>query len=259
MDAILLAAGYGTRLYPLTKDTPKALLPLGPKDVVLDGIMEELVKVPDLRRVVMVTNHRFAEPFQGWVAKRRGSRIQTEVIDDGTSTNETRLGAIRDLMLGLERLRPAQDVLVLGTDNLFSWSLVDLVRAATSRGPAATMAVREVPTLEEASRMGVVKVDANQRILECLEKPKQPPSRLISLCVYYFPAAMHRRFEEFVRGGGNPDAPGFFMEWLVKTEPVYSYPTSGEWLDIGSPETYRQAVEWWSARGSARAQARRAS
>jgi glucose-1-phosphate thymidylyltransferase len=251
-NAVLLAAGYGTRLYPLTNDTPKALLTLDGRTTLMDAIADDLVHVPDLDRVVMVSNHRFAGQFQQWAARRGQSRARFEVIDDGTETNETRLGAIRDLLLGLDRLASSEDVLVMGTDNLFSWPVADFVRAAQGHRPSATVAVHEVATLDEASRMGVIRTDARGRIVELLEKPKQPPTRLVSLAVYYFPAAMHRRFREFLDGGGNPDAPGFFLEWLVKVEPVSTFVSRGQWLDIGSHESYEQAKAWWAGRRTGR-------
>jgi glucose-1-phosphate thymidylyltransferase len=246
MNVVLLAGGYGTRLYPLTKDRPKALLPLG-QGTIMDALAEDLAQVPGAARVALVTNSRFAGLFRDWAAAQPHKGLRIEVIDDGTTTNENRLGAIRDLLLGLERLPAGEDALVLGTDNLFGWPLRDFVAAAQRHRPSATIAVHEVATLEEASRMGVIRADPAGRILECLEKPKQPPSRLVSLAVYCFPAAMHGRFREFLDGGGNPDAPGFFLEWLVKAEPVSTFKGAGEWLDIGSPESYQQAIAWWSS------------
>ena len=247
MNAILLAAGYGTRLYPLTKHHPKALLPLGPQKVVLDVILENLRSVASLRDVVLVSNHLFIDQFREWNATRHR---HVKLVDDGTSTPETRLGAINDLVLGLSQMDRADDVLVVGTDNVFTWLLQDLVSFAAKKRPAAVVAVREVPTNEEASQLGVVELDANARILRFLEKPADPPARTIALCVYVFPLAMQRRLTDFVTQEGNADAPGFFIEWLVKTEPVYGYLTSGEWLDIGTHTSYDQAVQRWAAPGS---------
>ena len=242
VSAILLAAGYGTRLYPVTKDCPKALLPLGP-GVVLDWILAGVQGVPGLSRVVLVTNHRFVQQFDAWSQQRH---VPLDVVDDGTSTPESRLGAIRDLLLGLTRVEPHDDVLVLGTDNLFAWSLADFVAFAAAKRPAMTVALRTVRSPQDASRCAVVELDPQGRLLRCIEKPASPFSLTVGLCVYYIPASCRGRLEEFVTCGGDVDAPGYFAEWLVKQEAVYGFMTAGEWFDIGSHETYQHAVQWWS-------------
>jgi len=241
LSAVLLAAGYGTRLYPLTTDRPKALLPLG-HAVLLDPVMDNLRAVPGLTSLVLVTNHRFAEQFRRWQAQRG---LTLEVVDDGTAAPEVRLGAIQDLLLGLARVPVAHDVLVLGTDNLFTWPLTEFVRAAEARRPAATTALRRAPSREEARRYAVVELDPDGRVRRCAEKPAEPFSLLIGLCVYYLPAQIRHRVQDFLDQGGKGDAPGYFLEWLAAREPVYGVPTAGEWFDIGTPETYRQAVEQW--------------
>ena len=241
ISAILLAAGYGTRLYPLTKNRPKALLPLG-RGVVLDRILSGVQSVPGLSRVILVTNHRFVRQFAAWSQQRRAP---LEVVDDGTATPETRLGAIRDLLLGLTRVEQHDDALVLGTDNLFTWSLVDFVAFAKTKRPAVTIALRTVRSRQEASRCAVVELNGDGRLVHCVEKPAQPASLTVSLCVYYIPASSRGRLEEFVKRGGNADAPGYFVEWLVKQEAVYGFMTEGMWFDIGSQETYRRAVQQW--------------
>ncbi len=245
VSVVLLAAGYGTRLYPLTKNRSKALLPLVGEKVILDAIVDQVKAVPGLSKVTLVTNHVFADHFREW---QRRAGVPIDIIDDGTSTPETRLGAIRDLLLCVERLKPPTDVLVLGTDNLFTWSLADFVQSAQAKRPASTMAVREVPTIQEAKKLGIVELGPDQRIVRFVEKPAEPPSRLAALCIYYFPRTMHQRFREFLDGGGNPDAPGFFMEWLVRNDRLFGYVADGEWLDIGSQETYQEAIDRWSAR-----------
>lgn len=250
VSTVLLAAGYGTRLYPLTNDRPKALLPLG-RRVIVDPILDGLEAIPDRGKVVMVTNKRFFPQVDAWA---RAQRLPIELVNDGTETNETRLGAINDLRLALDTIDPADDALVIGTDNLFTWSLPEFVRAARAKRPAASVAVREVATDDEARRCGVAELAADGRIVRCVEKPQQPPSRTILLAVYFFPAPVRRRVQEFLDSGGNGDAPGFFIEWLARSgqEPVYGYPTGGDWFDIGTPETYRQAEQQWLSQPAAR-------
>jgi len=243
VSVILLAAGYGTRLYPLTKDRPKALLDLGDR-VILDPMIEGLRAIRRVSRIVLVTNHYFVKAFEAW---RQQRRLDLEIVDDGTSTPETRCGAIRDLLLGLARVDACDDVLVLGTDNLFGWSVSDFVASAKTHAPAPSIAVGTVASEDEAKQYGVVKLDGNGRITQFVEKPAQPPSLTIALCVYYFPASTRGRIHEFVQRGGNVDAPGFFIEWLVKQDATYGVVMQGAWFDIGTPESYHQAVSQWGA------------
>ena len=244
VSVILLAAGYGTRLYPLTKNRPKALLELGDR-LLLDEVIEQVRAVRGPSKVMLVSNHRFADQFQQWQQK---SGKGVTVIDDGTDTPETRLGAIGDLQLGRKDIPPTDDLLVLGTDNLFTWSLAEFAADAASKRPSPSIALQTVATDKEASLYGVVELNNAGRVTRMVEKPKQPPSRLVSVCVYYFPAAMRGRFDEFLKSGGNPDAPGYFIEWLTRQESVYGHALRGDWFDIGSLEAYQQAVEFWTAR-----------
>ncbi len=241
VSAVLLAAGYGTRLYPLTKARPKALLPLG-QEVVLDVIFQALAEVPRLSQTVLVTNHRFAPHFEQW-RRRRADRC--DLVDDGTSSPETRLGAIQDLLLGWERIPSTEDVVVVGTDNLFTGSLGKLVRAAQAKRPSVTIAVHEVDNIQEARRFGVVQMDGEGRVIRCLEKPARPPCLTVGLCLYYFPPPCRAQLQTYLAEGGRGDAPGHFIEWLASREPVYAITIDGTWFDIGSQDVYDHAVRYW--------------
>jgi glucose-1-phosphate thymidylyltransferase len=241
VTAVLLAAGYATRLYPLTKDRPKALLPLGDQ-VILDEVVAAVRRVPDVRDCILVTNHRFAEQFQQWQLARQAP---VTIIDDGTTTAENRLGAIRDLELARRSTGRQDDLLVLGTDNLFRWSLADFVAAARRHQPAPTVALWEAPSKDAATQFGVAVRDASSRITGFVEKSPQPPSREVALCVYHFPAAMCGKMQQFLDEGGNADAPGYFIEWLVRGGEVYGVLMRGAWYDIGTLETYHTVVKEW--------------
>ena len=241
LSVVLLAAGYGTRLYPLTKDRPKALLPLG-RDTILDIIVQAVEAVPNVSRTILVTNHPFAHPFRRWRARRSSS---VEILDDRTATPETRLGAIRDLQLAWERRAAGDDVLVVGTDNLLTASLAEIVRLARARRTAATVAVRTVKTLQDARQFGVAETNSDGRIVRWWEKPRRPPCRTIGLCLYYFPNPIRRQIQVYLAQGGSGDAPGQFLEWLVARHPVYAVMTRGAWFDIGSQEAYDQAIQYW--------------
>jgi glucose-1-phosphate thymidylyltransferase len=243
VSAVLLAAGYATRLYPLTKDQPKALLPLG-RGVILDEVVRTLGEVPGLRRRILVTNSRFAERFREW-QRARGAAVT--VVDDGTSTAETRLGAIRDLALARQATEPGDDLLVVGTDNLFRWSLADFVAAARRVSPQPSIALWNAASASEATQFGVVTRDEAGRITAFVEKSKTPPSAEVALCVYYFPAAMCGKIQQFLASGSNADAPGYFIEWLVRHGAVYGVMMPGAWHDIGTLESYEAVKREWNA------------
>jgi glucose-1-phosphate thymidylyltransferase len=242
LTVVLLAAGYATRLYPLTTDRPKALLPLQGSQVILDGVIQTLPEVPGVRTTVLVTNARFADQFHAWQQARKAPIV---IMDDGTTTVETRLGAIRDLELARAQGQPGDDLLVLGTDNLFAWSLADFVSRAQRHAPHATVGLWPASSKASATQFGVVTREASGRITAFVEKSPQPPSREVALCVYYFPAAMHGKISAFLAGGGNPDAPGYFIKWLVEQDAVYGEMMPGAWYDIGALDSYQTVQREW--------------
>ena len=242
ITAILLAGGYATRLYPLTKDTPKALLPLG-KGVILDAVVNSLESVSGITQRCLVTNHRFAEQFRAW---QRIRRQDIQIVDDGTQTVEARLGSIRDLELARTQGGGRGDVLVVGTDNLFTWLLGEFVVFAQRHRPHPSLALWEAPSSEAARQFGVVTRDGTSRITSFVEKSPQPPSREVALCVYYFPEPMCAQIQEFLDSGGNADAPGYFIQWLVRRGTVYGAMMQGAWYDIGTLEAYQTVVNAWS-------------
>lgn len=243
ITAILLAAGYATRLYPLTADRPKALLPLG-EGVILDDIYAQVaVCAPLATKVILITNSRFAKPFRQWARDRRADVV---VIDDGTKTAQTRCGAIRDLALAMARGRAEGDLLVLGTDNLFRWDLGEFIIAAQRRRPHASVAFWKAPSRQAAVQFGVGILDADRRITGFVEKSPTPPSELVATCIYYFPEAMQSRIQEFLKEGRNADAPGYFITWLVERTAVYGVVMPGPWYDIGTIPAYEEVRNVWS-------------
>ncbi|MBI4340693.1 MAG: NTP transferase domain-containing protein [Candidatus Omnitrophica bacterium] len=241
ITVILLAAGYATRLYPLTKETPKALLPLG-RGVILDEVLRSVLEVPDVSQRILVTNHRFAEPFRQW---QRDRQADVRVLDDGTSTAETRLGAIRDLELARNEAGPSDDLLVVGTDNLFRWPLAEFVAQAQRHRPAPSVALWQASSPSAATQFGVVVRDASSRVIQFAEKSAQPPSAEVALCVYYFPAMMCGKIREYIDAGENTDAPGYFLAWLAHHVAVYGLMMPGVWHDIGTKEEYDTVVKTW--------------
>ena len=241
VTVILLSAGYATRLYPLTQDTPKALLPLG-RGVILDAVMRSVDSVPDVAKRILVTNHRFAGAFRAWQAQRAAA---VQIVDDGTSTVETRLGAIKDLELARTAGGAVGDLLVLGTDNLFGWPLAEFVTSAQQHRPDPSIGLWELPAGGDPSQFGMVTRDHADRITAFVEKSPTPPSNLVALCLYYFPESMLGEMSRFIAAGGHPDAPGYFVEWLVRERPVYGVLLRGLWYDIGTFEAYQTVVKAW--------------
>ena len=248
ITAVFLAAGYATRLYPLTKDRPKTLLPLG-QGVILDEVFRAVQGVPGVTQRVLVTNHVFAGQFRAW---QRSRRANVRILDDGTSTVETRLGAIRDLDLAWRHSEGRGDLLVIGTDNLFTWPLATFVARARRYSPEPSLALWKAPSKAAVTQFGVVTRDRASRLTGFAEKSSKPPSTEVALCVYYFPSAMCGKIQEFLEFGGNADAPGYFIQWLARTGTVYGVPMRGMWYDIGTFESYQTVVTAWQRRAPAR-------
>lgn len=232
MKAIILAAGYATRLRPLTEQLPKPLLPLAGRPM-LDYLCDKLDAVGEIDAVHVVTNGRFAQHFTEWAAGRDG-RASIRVHDDGTTTNETRLGAIGDIRFVLEEAGiRGHDLLVVAGDNLFDYDLTELVAFWRTQGEASALSVHDVGDLELASQYAVVELDGDDRIISFVEKPELPQSTLAATATYVFGAAHAALVDEYVAAGNPPDPIGLFPAWLYRQVPVYGYRFAGEWLDIG--------------------------
>ena len=226
MKALVLAAGYATRLSPLTDSFPKMLLPLAERPM-LDYLVDRLREVGEIEEIHLVTNARFATAFADWAPD------DVTVHDDGTTSNEDRLGAIGDIAFALERGGlEGEDLLVVAGDNLIGYSLADYVDFWRAKGGSA-IAVHQVEDRGLLSQYGVVELDEDDRVVGLEEKPAEPRSDLAATASYLYSgrhlALLPRYFEE----GNPPDAPGNFMVWLHTREPVYGYRVSGEWHDIG--------------------------
>jgi glucose-1-phosphate thymidylyltransferase len=225
MRAIILAAGYATRLRPLTNSIPKQLLPVGGRPM-LDWILDK-VRELDPDGIHLVTNARFAPDLAEWAEGK-----DVSVHDDGTSSNEDRLGAIGDIRFVQVQAELDDDLLVVAGDNLFDFSLADYVDWWREREGSA-VAVYDVGDLELAKQYGVVAVDGDDRIVGFVEKPADPPSTLAATATYLYPRDHARLIQAYLEEGNPPDQPGNFIAWLHPREPVYAYRFAGEWYDIG--------------------------
>jgi glucose-1-phosphate thymidylyltransferase len=229
MKALILAAGYATRLRPLTDSIPKQLLPVGGRPMV-DWILDRIAETT-ADEVHLVTNARFAPDFERW-AKGKDIRVH----DDGTTSNEDRLGAIGDIhFAGLD-----DDLLVVAGDNLFDYSLGDYEAWWRARGGSA-IAVLDVGDRELAKKYGIVEVDENDRVIGFVEKPEDPPTTLCATATYFYERDHARLVELYLEEGNPPDQPGNFVAWLYNRAPVYAYRFPGEWHDIGDRDQLLEA------------------
>ena len=241
MIALVLAAGYGTRMYPLTEQTPKTLLPVGSGSI-LGLLLQKLAPSGvGVTRIVLVSNHRFAEPFQRWFSNTR-TPAPWVVLDDGSTSDADRLGSVGDLAFAVRQEKIDDDLLVLGSDNLFEAKLTDFMEFAREKGDI-TLGAYELPDLALASRYGVLSVDSSGRITAFTEKPVRPASRLISTAVYFFPRRTLPRVLEYVSSSQSADTLGPFISWLIAREPVHAYRLPGRWFDIGDIASYKHAQE----------------
>lgn len=241
MNALILAAGYATRLYPLTLNKAKPLLEVGGKPII-EWLLDNLMDVPGLDTVYIVTNAKFAGDFQNWANAYRGQHpeIKIKIINDGSKSDDDKLGAIGDINLVLMRENlTGEDLLVIAGDNLFQQSLREFVNAA--KHSAATVAVHNVGNLEAMKKYGTVAVDKNGVITNFEEKPEKPKSTLAAVALYYYSREVLPLFTTYLAAGNNPDQPGLFLQWLYTRKPVNTFEIKERWLDIGSKETLEDA------------------
>jgi glucose-1-phosphate thymidylyltransferase len=226
VKAVVLAGGYATRLRPLTDDVPKPLLPVGGRPI-LDWILAKIQEVAEVDETHVVTNSRFASDFLEWAP------AGVIVHDDGTSTNEDRLGAIGDLKYVIDRAGIDDDLLVVAGDNLFDFSLADYVRFWRAHENSAAVALYDCGDLRLATGYGIVEVDADDRLTFFVEKPEDPPSTLAAIATYLYARPQLPLINDYLADGNAPDQAGSLVAWLYPRQPVYGYRFAGEWFDIG--------------------------
>jgi glucose-1-phosphate thymidylyltransferase len=235
LKAVILAGGYATRLYPLTRDRPKHLLEVDGRPL-LELLLERL-PLGELDAVYVVTNAKFADRFREWAESYPADII---VLDDGTTSEEDRLGAIGDLQLVIESEGLDEDLIVAAGDNIFTERLDDFARFGRERD-AAAIAVYDVGDLEAMKQLSSIGVDADSRLVTFEEKPEQPESTLAGIALYFYPRAILPLVGEYLAEGNNPDQPGRLIGWLYERTPVYAWRVPGRWFDIGTPETLAEA------------------
>ena len=240
MKAVVLAGGYATRLWPITKHRPKMFLPIGDRTVV-DHVFAELEADDRISEVYVSTNERFADEFRAHLAE---SAFEKPVLSvEETSEEDEKFGVIGALAQLIDREGIDDDLLIVAGDNLISFDLGEFISFFEERG-TPTLAAYDVGSLKRAQSYGIVELDG-ERIVDFQEKPDKPKSTLVSIACYAYPAETLGQIKAYLSSGNNPDEPGWFVQWLQEREAVHAYTFDEAWFDIGTPESYLDAVSWY--------------
>lgn len=237
MKAIILAAGYATRLYPLTKDRPKALLPIADKPI-LNYIVSEIETIEEIDELIVVSNTKFYGNFVDW-KNTFDTRLKITVLDDKTTDDTNKLGAVGDIGFAIDTLGLDEDLLIMAGDNIFTFRLKDYYNAF-KENDADMILVKEINEVEELRRMANVIADENGKVIAMEEKPAEPKSNLAAFAAYIYKQETVPLIKKYLAEGNNPDAPGFFPSWLYKQKTVMTYAFEGECYDIGTPKSYEE-------------------
>lgn len=235
MKCLILAAGYATRLYPLTENFPKPLLEVQNKTI-LDWLIDDIDSLGQVDEYVVISNHKFAQHFKEWAA---GKSQKVTVVDDGTSTNETRLGAVRDIQFAIDELGIDSDMLVIAGDNLLDFSLTEFMKYANEKQTSCIMRYYEADE-KRLSKSGVATIDENDKILRLVEKPSEPESHWCCPPFYYYTKEDARLVAKGIDAGCGIDAPGSYIAWLCTQTTVHAMEMPGRRYDIGNLESYEQ-------------------
>jgi len=240
MKAVVLAGGYATRLWPITKHRPKMFLPIG-ESTVVDRVFEELERDDRISEVFVSTNDRFADDFRNHLAASEFEK-PTLSVEDTTAESE-KFGVVGALAQLVDRENVDDDLLVIAGDNLISFDITQFVDFFEEK-PGTALAAYDVGSRERAKAYGLVDLDGD-RVVDFQEKPEDPNSTLVSIACYAFPADTLPDLETYLAADNNPDEPGWFIQWLQSRTPVHAFAFDGAWFDIGTPESYLDAVSWY--------------
>ena len=240
MKTIVIAAGYATRLGELTKNFPKPLLKIG-DNTILGRLLDDIDPIEAIDEHIIVTNHRFAPIFEKWASEQHYTKPIT-IVDDGTNSNEERLGAVGDLLYVMDQMQLNDDLLVVAADNLLFFHFRDFVAFAHEKQTSCIM-YHEQPSIEKLQRTGVVVLDENNRVLEMAEKPQQPKTRHAVPPFYIYLQKDFDLIRHALENGCGNDAPGNLAHYLVEHTPMHAWPMDGDRFDIGSLDTYYEACE----------------
>ena len=238
MKCLILAAGYATRLYPLTENFPKPLLDVGGKTI-LDWLVDDIHTAGLVDEFVVISNHKFAHHFDKWAATKS---MKVTVVDDGTDSNETRLGAVKDIQFAIDQLGLDDDMLVIAGDNVLDFSLTQFLNYAKEKNTSCIMRYYE-PEEKKLTKCGVVEIDETDRIVSMEEKPAQPKSHWCSPPFYYYTKADAKLVAKGIEAGCGTDAPGSYIAWLCTQTTVFAMEMPGKRFDVGNLESYQKIKE----------------
>ncbi|MFH0826632.1 MAG: nucleotidyltransferase family protein [Candidatus Omnitrophota bacterium] len=244
MKALILAAGYATRLYPLTKDYPKSLLTVKQR-AIIDFIIDKLEALDALDEIIIVTNSKFISQFRKWLEGRAVEK-RVSLVDDLTKDNASRLGAIGDMDFVIRKSLLRDDLLVIGGDNLFEDDLHGFLRFVEAHKNSPVMGVHQLKDKAHARKYGVLKIDKKNKVIDFQEKPPKPQSRLVAMCLYFFPKGKLGLVGKYLKRKTRKkaaDAVGSYIDWLSKKEAVYAHVFHGRWYDIGDHKFYAHAKD----------------
>lgn len=240
MKNIVIAAGYATRLGELTKNFPKPLLKIG-ENTILGRMLDDIDKIPEIDEHIIITNHKFAGIFEEWASKQSHTKPVT-IVDDGTETNDTRLGAVCDLLFAMDKLKIDDDILVVAADNILFFSFQEFVDFAKAKGTSCIMC-HEQPSIEKLQRTGVIVLDDNDKVLNMEEKPHEPKSHWAVPPFYIYLKKDLDKVRHSVENGCGKDAPGNLAHYMVEQVEMHAWKMTAGRFDIGSLDTYKEACE----------------
>ncbi len=239
MKAIVLCAGYATRLHPLTLDKPKPLLPVGGKPV-LSYIIEKINKINEINEIFVVSNNKFYNDFLKW-KESVASDKSIKIVNDNTDSDETKLGGVGDLVFALEKENIDDDILVVLGDNLFDFDLEKAIKFFNEK-KEIVLGVYDIKDLEEAKRFGTVEVDGD-KIIGFEEKPEKPKSTLVSVGIYIYPKKDLKKIKDYMKTDLPKDGPGNLLPYFLPMQDIHAFSLDGMWYDIGTQETYKKVNE----------------
>ncbi len=243
MKALILAAGYATRLYPLTLNQPKALLPINQKPII-NYITEEIETIDAVDEIIVISNEKFYPHFTEWKNSYTGT-LPVTVVNDNTTDDSNKLGAVGDIQYVIETLKIDDEMLIVAGDNIFTFKLADFYKEYKSKN-CDMILTKEIDDVEELRRMANVTLNSDGKVIMMEEKPQNPKSNIAAFASYIYRKDTVKMIKQYLDEGNNPDAPGFFPSWLYKIKGVYAYTFTGECYDIGTPKAYQEVNEIFS-------------
>jgi len=239
MQALILAAGYGKRLYPLTKEYPKPLLKVNGQPII-DYIIFKLIKIKEIERIWVITNAKFFAQFLKWKKEKKFDK-PINLINDLTKIYSQRRGALADIDFAIKKKNIKDDLIIVGGDNLFEENLAGFISYIKEKKENFIIGLHRLKDKSQAKHYGVARINRENQLISFEEKPPKPKSRLVGICLYYFPKDKIFLLEEYLKNSKLKDAPGNFINWLYSREKIYGYVLKGFWYDVGQPRTLKEA------------------